>query len=351
MSKTVDERIAKLTFDNKQFEEGVKDTRKSIEELNKDLEFKNANAGIQNIQNTFNKMDFSNLSSSLENLKVQFSGIQVFIDRIIENIADSVFDAVKKVTSGISAVFKQIDQGGETRALNIEQAKFQLEGLGVAWEDIKDDINYAVKDTAYGLDVAAKAASQLVASNIQVGEEMKFSLRGISGLAAMTNSSYEDISRIFTKVAGQGRLMGDDLNSIAARGVNAAAELAKAFNTTEGEIRDMVSKGPIDFKTFAKAMDNAFGKHAKEANKTYEGSLANVKAALSRLSADVKTTKFEALRDIFNEIIPKIDNFKKSFNNAEDSIKSLIGTLKDFTVNIIKSIDAERIATRVSGLR
>ena len=350
MSKEVDKRILEMEFDNKQFESGVKQTRESIAKLNEDLQFRNASSGIQKVQDAFNRLDFSRFAGAFDNLRVHLSGIEVFAKRIIENLADSLYSGVLKVKQSIMSVYGMISQGGSTRAQNIEQAKFQLEGLHVAWDDIKDDINYAVKDTAYGLDSAAKAASQLVASNIQIGEEMRYSLRGISGLAAMTNSTYEDIARIFTKVAGQGRLMGDDLLSVASRGINVAAELAKVFNVTEAEVRDMVSKGQVDFKTFAKAMDDAFGQHAKDANKTYAGSLSNVKAALSRLGADIATTKFEALRDIFNDLIPKIDEFKREFKPAEEAIQNLQKKMGRLIQTLIKSVDVPKIAKKVSDI-
>ena len=348
MSKTVEERIVEMRFDNKQFESGVKQTRESIAQLNEDLKFKNAVDGIQNVQSAFSRLDFSAVLKGFDNFKVSLSGMEVFTKRIIENLADSLYGAVQKVSSGLTAVFRQIDEGGARRAQNIEQAKFQLEGLGIAWEDIKGDIDYAVSGTAYGLDVAARAASQLVASNVQLGEEMKFSLRGISGLAAMTNSSYEDIASIFTKVAGQGRMMGEDLNRIAARGINAAAELAKAFGVTESEIRDMVSKGQIDFKTFAKAMDDAFGEHAKDANKTYAGSLSNVKAALSRIGADIKTAHFETLRQIFVDLIPKLNEFKKAFKPVENIIIEVEAALGRLTQKVISMVDVTKLVNKIA---
>lgn len=346
MSKTVEERIIEMRFDNKQFEQGVKQTMSTIDKLKESLKFNNATEGVEKIQNSFNKLDFSIATRGLDNFKVQLSGLQVFANRIIENLADSLYGAIQKVNNGLTAVFRQINEGGATRAQNIEQAKFQLEGLGVAWENIKDDIDYAVSGTAYGLDVAARAASQLVASNVQLGEEMKFSLRGISGLAAMTNSSYEDIASIFTKVAGQGRLMGDDLNRIAVRGINAAAELAKVFNTTEENIRDMVSKGQIDFKTFAKAMDDAFGEHAKDANKTYAGSLSNVKAALSRIGADIKSAHFETLRKIFVDIIPQLNAFKKAWKPIEDMIIAVDEAIGSLIQQIVNMIDVKKIVDK-----
>lgn len=342
VNSTIDERIVEMKFDNKQFESGVKQTMSTLDRLKAALHFDTDTKGIERIQNKVNNFDFSLISRGIDNFQVRLSGLEVFANRIIENIADGVYGAIQKVTHALTGVFRQIDEGGARRAQNIEQAKFQLEGLGIAWDDVKGDIDYAVSGTAYGLDVAAKAASQLVASNVQLGDEMKYSLRGISGLAAMTNSSYEDIADIFTKVAGQGRMMGEDLNRIAARGINAAAELAKAFNTTEAEIRDMVSKGKIDFLTFAKAMDDAFGEHAKDANKTYAGSLSNVNAALSRIGADIKAAHFEDLRKIFVDLIPKLNEFKKAFKPIEDLIIETEQALGELIQKVISMVDVTK---------
>ena len=347
MSKTVEERIVEMRFDNKQFESGVKQSMTTLERLKESLKFKNATEGIQNIQKNFNKLDFSIATRGLDNFKVHLSGLEVFSKRIIENIADSVYGAVQKVSSKLTAVFNQINEGGARRAQNIEQAKFQLEGLGIAWEDIKGDIDYAVSGTAYGLDVAARAASQLVASNVQLGDDMKQALRGISGLAAMTGSSYEEISGIFTSIAGKGVMMAEDINRISIRGINAAAELAKAFGKTEEEIRDMASKRQITFKMFAEAMDNAFGEHAKDANKTYAGSLSNVNAALSRIGADIKTGHFETLRQIFVDLIPKLNEFKKAFKPVENVIIEVEAAVGKLIQKVISMVDVTKIVERI----
>ena len=183
----------------------------------------------------------------------------------------------------------------------------------------------AVLGTAYSYDVAAKAASQLAASDVGViekekvllngtkatakyfNEDMTKAILGIAGVASMTGSSFEDISQVFTRVAGQGRVMSNDLNSISARGLNAAATLAKYLDKTEAEVRDMVTKGQIDFKTFSAAMTDAFGEHAKDSTQTFMGALEDVKAALARIGADFYGPYLTAARDILNSLTPIVD--------------------------------------------
>lgn len=284
MSNSIDQRIVEMKFDNAQFEKGIEETIKSLDSLDKSLDLKNTNklgSDMSSLANATTGIDAvaENISSGRSKIEAAFS-----------SLAEG-FGKVTLVTAGATAAFTAITSafnfsGGWNRALNIENAKFQLKGLGIAWQDVCGDIDYAVQDTAYGLDSAAKAAAQLSASQVALGDDMKAALRGISGVAAMTNSSYDEIAQVFTRVAGNGRVMAVDLRSLAARGLNAAAALAKAFNTTEAEVREMVSRGEIDFNTFASVMDDAFGEHAKEANKTFNGALSNMNAAWSRFWAN-----------------------------------------------------------------
>ena len=244
MSTEIDSRIVEMRFDNKHFEENVATSMSTLDRLKEKLKMKDAATGLENISSAAKKVDLSGLDSAIDSVKIKFSSMQVIATTALSNLTTSAINAGKKMTS---ALVDPLIEGGKKRALNIEQAKFQLEGLGVAWNTIKDDINYGVKNTAYGLDAAAKVASQLVASNVQVGDSMRTALRAVSGVAAMTNSEYEDIGRVFTTVAGNGRLMGDQLQQLSSRGINAAATLANYLGKTEGEIRDMTSKGKIDF--------------------------------------------------------------------------------------------------------
>ena len=257
---------------------------------------------------------------------------------VIQDLTRAAENMAHKMATGL---FNQIKTGGWSRATNIDQAKFQLEGLGVAWDKIVADIEYGVNDTAYGLDSAAKVASQLVASGIQIGDDMKGALRGVSGVAAMTNSSYDEIGAIFTTVAGQGKLMTMQLRQLESRGLNVAANLGKASGElagkTESEIRDMVTKGKIDFMTFAKAMDEVFGPQAKKANETFEGSLANMKSALSRIGAEFATPirknmipVFNKLREIFNDIKKqKLGQVFKDFNDFSFKMSKVVYGLLD----------------------
>ena len=212
-------------------------------------------------------------------------------------------------------------------------------------QQVMDDVSVSVDKTAYGLDEAAVVASQLAASNVQASEaggQMLVALRGVAGVAAMGGAEYSRVGQIFTTVAGQGRLMGDQLLQMSSMGLNAAATLAtyldktgKVAGATEEQVREMVSKGEIDFETFAAAMDDAFGAHAAKANETFTGALSNVKAALSRIGAEFAMPSLENLRKIFVGLIPVINTFKKAMAPMVDLFKEVTGNLTTSLTDVL----------------
>lgn len=339
VSNEVDKHIVEMEFKNAEFEKNASKTLSTLEALKAKLQSNFSTKAAEDLNKSIKSIDVSPVVKGLETVQLQFSALQIAGKRIIENITDAAMRGIADVKNKLTGVLNLIKTGGANRAQNIEQAKFMLKGFGIEWSQIEADINYGVQDTAYGLDAAAKVASQLVASNIQMGDDMRQALRGISGVAAMTNSTYEDIGRIFTQVAGQGRLMGDQLLQLSGRGINAAATLAKSINVTEAEVRDMVSKGKIDFNTFAKAMDDAFGEHAKDANNTFSGALSNTRAALSRLGADIQTQKFETFRVILLKVTAKLKELKKAMAPVEEGIKSAMDAVGKLVEYLIERVN------------
>lgn len=322
MANVIENRVVELGFDNKNFEQNARTSIGTLGKLDEALQFKGVASGFRSIQNGLRYLDFSPITSSLSSVQNAFTNIGAAIKVNFFDMLGN--EAIRLGKSIVDNTLGQIKSGGLSRALNIEQAQFKVKGLKGDWEKVYEDMDYAVSGTAYGIDEAASAASQFLASGVKTGDDMKAALRGISGIAAMASADYSSIADIFTAAAGKGKVQAMELQRIALHGINATAELAKQMGTTEENIRDMASKGEIDFATFAKAMDTAFGEHAKKANETYTGSLSNVKSALSRIGEIWYEPWIHGLIPIFNELRLSIDKFKNALktplNESGDTI-------------------------------
>ena len=342
MSRTIDQKVVEMRFDNAQFEQNVKTSMGTLDDLKKSLNFDGATRGLENVNQAVNNMSFDKMASGIEALQDRFSTLGIIGMRVIQNLTDAAMSFVNK---GLNFVTEGIVQGGIRRAMNLENAHFQLQGLlkdETKVQAVMKNVQDAVDGTAYGLDSAAKAASQFAASGLEAGDEMYRALRGIAGVAAMANSDYESIADIFTTVAGNGRLMGMQLQQLSNRGLNIPSILGKELGKTEVEIREMVTKGQISFQTFADAMDSAFGEHAKKANETFTGSISNIKAALGRIGALFVSPLIEQN----NPVVKLLNAIRERINDIKKGLEPLALTFTNFVKNV-----AGKLANTLGNLK
>lgn len=355
----VDNRIVKLGFDNKDFEKNVEKTQKSLKKLDESLKLEDAASKCKESCNSINdSLSGLNIDAINKFVDTSLSRFNVW-GKTIQNIVDSIAKtAFGELSSLFTTVPSIIVSAGRNRAQNIENARFQLKGLGMDVDQIMDDANYAVSGTAYGLDQAAKAAAQFGASGIKAGEEMKTVLRSISGVAAMTNTDFTEIARIFTAIAGTGRVQTIRIQQLSDRGLRVTGKLAEAYGVTEEEMSKMISKGQVDAKSFFKVMNAAFGEHATKANETYSGSLSNVRAALGRIGEKFESKKMESFRRIFVSMIPVINNIKNELMPFINGWNTIVETVTSRIAKLFDKIkvyqdgmkDSETVLTKISKI-
>lgn len=351
---SVDTRVVEMEFDNSDFESGVAQTLSSLTKLKESLHFDNVGVDLSGIRAAVEGIDFDGITSALDVVVDRFSFWGIVADQVIRTIATDVFNLGLSL---VRSVITPLTSGGWTRAMNIENARFMIQGLGKDFDALSEDIMYAVDGTAYTFDAAATAAASLAASGIDAGEEMRQYLRGISGIAAQTNSSYADIAAIFTTVAGNGKLMTEQLRQMSFRGMNAAAQLADFFNKvtsndksvsnvsqqtrdavmaitngaqiTEAQINELVSEGKVSADVFAEAMNLMFGEHATKANETFSGSLANIRAALSKIGQMFAAPIIQQMPDVFNAIRENVNQIKSMLTPLIDDSSEYNKTVKN----------------------
>ena len=370
MSRTIEENVVVLKFDQEDFQSNVEKAVGVLDKLSNAIDKSSSGNSLKSINTAIKNVDFDSMSKGIDNISSKFGVLGAVGQAAISKLTQTTMD---KVGSILTSVPNKIFKGGLTRALNLQQAEYQVKALGFTWKstmksmegetkDVFTAVDRAVTGTAYSLDQAAMTASQILASNPSLSlEDLEMHLKRISGVAAMTGREYSEIGYIFAQVSGQGRLMGDQLMQLSYKGLNVAADIAKYLNSnkeafdkviskesvsrlqklgiqskvTEGQIRELVSDGVIDFETFSAAtehyMSSAFG-----ANELYTGSLANLNAALARLGEKLETNKIENLTRIFNALRPLINTISERLN----PVINLINKASDaITGKFVKAIN------------
>ena len=320
---SVDKRVVQMDFQNAQFQKGVSETLGSLKSLTEEI---NNTTGA--------KLD--GLTSSVDNVSSKFSGLNVIAGTALAKLTSGAMDAGLNIAKSL---WDPIAEGGKKRALNIEQAKFQFEALGMDVDATMKSASNAVSGTAYSLDEAAKMASIFGTSGVSAGGEMEEALKAVAGTAAMSGAQFMEVGDIFADVYSKGKAQAEDFNRLAARGVGGKNVVAKYLGITQEEVGELAAKGQISAKQFSDAFSQAFGASAQKANETYTGSLSNMRAALARVGELFYTKKFAAQIPVNNQLAATIGAIKNALVPVSELYGRFVGYKADSMVAGLKVVE------------
>lgn len=353
MSTTTDSRVIEMRFDNKEFEANAQETLKTLQELKRALDENLSGEAFDSIDRAAKNVDLSGISAGIEQLTDRFSTMGIVGMRVIENITDALMN---KLTSAVSSVFSKITEGGLNRARNIENARFQLEGLLETEEEVEAIMAQAgesVNGTAYSYDSAAKAASMFAATGLRAGTEMETALKAIAGVAATTNSNYDDMAHIFTTVSGQGKVMTDQLNQLANRGLNGAAALATYFNkVADGSIdaSDHVKQLLANIGATGKGIDLAATEGADAVTESYEEATKAYQKALKDRQKIYNQEYKDLQKTLNNEYTIKKKSYDAQYKELQKSLDAEIKAVQEANQETLESV-RDRYTTEINAAR
>lgn len=227
---------------------------------------------------------------------------------------------------------------GFQRLDSIDQAQAKLKGLGhdaKSVTQVMDNASSAVKGTAFGLGEAATVAAQMSAAGVASGKDLTASLTLIGDTATIAGSSMGEMGSIFAKVAGVGKLTGESMAQLQERGIPVLANLAEHYGVTAEEAQKMVSEGKVSFEEFSSVMESTLGGAALESGNTFQGSLANMGAALGRLGETLIGPIFASAPAVFGNLTTGVDGLNDAVGPLAESFGNwLAPRLEEISVKV-----------------
>ena len=216
MSKTVDERVVSMQFDNKQFEANVNTSMSTIDKLKAKLDFKGATKGMEDIGTATKNVNMSGLGSAVESVRVKFSALQVMGVTALANITNSAINAGKRMVSALS-----LDQirAGFQKFSDKTTSVATLQAQGNALEDVNeqlDKLNWFTDETSYNFTDMVSNIAKFTATGKGL-EESVTAMEGIATWAALSGQNASTASRAMYQLSqamGAGVMRKEDYKSI-----------------------------------------------------------------------------------------------------------------------------------------
>lgn len=251
------------------------------------------------------------------------AGFGKAVKGIGKGIATGIGAGLAVVATGVAAIASK----GLDRALNIQDAKAQLKGLGHDTKSVTTIMESAlasVKGTAFGLDQAATIAASAVAAGIKPGQELTRTLKLTADAATIGKSSLSEMGQIIGKVASSGKLNTEVLNQFHQRGVPLLQFVAKEYGVTAEAASEMVSKGEVDFARFQSALEKGVGGAALASGDTARGAFKNIGAAFGRLGAMFVSSSVDAAPSLFVSIANAVDRLAEALKPVAERFNGAV---------------------------
>lgn len=262
MSRTIDERIVEMRFDNRQFEQNVQTSLSTLDKLKRGLDLDNAAKSLDGLGDAAKRCDMSVLGKSVETVQAKFSAFQVVAMTTLSNITNSAVNTGKRLVSALTIdPIKTGFQEYETQigAVQTILANTQHEGTNLQQVNrALDELNTYADKTIYNFTEMTRNIGTFTAAGANLRTSVD-SIKGIANLAAISGSTSQQASTAMYQLsqalaAGKVSLM--DWNSVVNAGMGGKVFQDALVRTSEllgtgaqnainvyGSFRESLTKG------------------------------------------------------------------------------------------------------------
>ena len=197
MSRSIDEKVVEMRFDNQNFEKNVSTSMSTLEKLNKSLRLNGATKGFQDIDSASRKVNMSGLGSAVEAVQAKFSALSVVGVTALANITNSAVNAGKRIISALTIdPIKTGFQEYETQINAVQTILANTESKGSTINDVNkalDTLNLYADKTIYNFTEMTRNIGTFTAAGIDL-ETSATAIQGIANMAAVSGSTSQQAS-------------------------------------------------------------------------------------------------------------------------------------------------------------
>lgn len=291
----------------------VSQTNKEIEEQNKKQ--------LENIRNTQN---VTTATGQLLNIYTLIKGLA------LGYAGKTLFEAL----IGSNAQFEQYMATFEVLLGSAEKAQKRMEEL----------TEFAAK-TPFEMTHVVEAEKRLLSYGVAAEDTAKM-LQVLGDLSMGNAEKLGSLTLAYGQVVTATRLTGGELRQFAEAGIPLLDELAKMYNVTTAEMREMVSEGQISAEAVTVALQRMTSEGGKfygmmdKQSQTMEGLLATLKDDIGMFARDVGEKSFGYLKGSLNDFMDQLEELEQSGQLGDIATEwgRNIGKFVEFNVSAIKAL-------------
>ena len=329
MSKTIDEKVVEMRFDNSQFERNVATSMSTIDKLKRSLKFDGISKGIEDISDSANRIDFSGFSNAIDSVQMKFSALEVMAVTALANITNSAVNAGLKLAKSltidpISTGWSKYNTKNQSVATMVAQG-YDIETVNSQLEKL----NWFTDETSYDFTQMVANIAKFTATGKDLDESVT-AMEGIANGAALSGQNANTASHAMYQLSqamGAGVMRLEDYKSI------------QNVSMDTDEFRQKALDAAVALGTLKKNADGTYSSLVGKANNFTKSQFATSLTQGAWFTSDVMMSVFQDYSKAVDQIY---DYATEKGITASQAIKELNGQVDAFSLKGFKAAQEAR---------
>lgn len=363
MASSIDNRVAQLTLENKQFEAAAAQSLKTVNKLDDAFKMADGNKGMKDLGDATKSVNVEGLLNSANKVRVQFVAMEEAARQLIRSVTQDIYQQGKTLVKGLT--IDPIQAGWTKYSEKLSSVQTLMNATGKDIDTINtylDRLMWFSDETSYGFTDMTSALAQMTASGGDV-EKLIPMIQGIANATAFAGKGAAEFSRVMYNLnqsysAGYLSLM--DWKSVELAGAS-SKELKNILIDTAKQVGTLNKEGKtaagtlVDISTFSstladkwattEVMEKAFGYFNEMTEMAYKmvqsGQVETASEAYEILASKYDTVSLRAA---------KAAQEAKSFSETIEATKDAVSTnwMQTFEHIFGNKVEATKLWTAVT---
>lgn len=194
MSKSIDERVVEMQFDNQQFEKGIITSVKSLDKLKKSLQLDDAGRSFEKLERSAKNVRLDGLAASVDAISSKFTLMGRMSIAWMDNIANAAVNAGKRIVNALTV--DPVRTGFNEYELKMDSVKTIMNATGESVETVSkylEELNKYADDTIYSFSDMTSNIGKFTNNGVKLSDAT-MAIKGVANAAAYAGASSQQAS-------------------------------------------------------------------------------------------------------------------------------------------------------------
>ena len=217
MSRTIDEKVVEMRFDNRDFERNVSQSMSTLDKLKSALDFSGAEKAFSGITSATHKLDFGPLGGAIDGVGQKFSALETMAVGALMNIGATIESKLVNTLKSVS--IDQVTAGFAKYGEKTTAVQTIMNATGKKIDEVSEKLetlNWFTDETSYNFTDMTSNIGKFTSQRVALDDAV-VAMEGISTAAALAGQNAASASRVmynFSQALGMGSVQVRDWMSV-----------------------------------------------------------------------------------------------------------------------------------------